>query len=227
MRKISSQMAKAKRRRLRRVKVGAAARPAELSQSERVENSHVNYINAHPRFDTLIGALREGITVPEIASWFARSGWLHSVTEKTFVGYIYTYKRLNASMLKDTSKSIDSLVDANKPNVDVEIELNRLLRLQKLRLGVDVKHEITMDKLMPSTVKEVEATHKILESLGKVTGKIANSAGAAALDPNASENTDNLRRIKEDEGQRDKMLSLVNDLAGAVVNAGQKATTTA
>lgn len=197
--------------------------------TEKTYTTQERYIRNHPRKDVIIASLREGIACSEIARWFAESGWI-DITQKSFEQYLLTFRRLNPDIIygKDNN-SIDDLMDAHKPNANVKTELMRLYRLQKVRIKIDVMNEQEINKLFNTTHKEIEAARLLLETIAKIDGDIgtANQPSGKVDDLADAQARDALRNVVSDEGQRDRMTSLVANLVKSISNDHQKVRQTA
>ena len=199
----------------RRIKLGAASSPE--TKKEQTYNSMIRYIQRHPKYSVMLKALREGIPIPEVARWFVEHDWV-DITEKTFSEYLRTFKRRFPDMISGGDDNfIDSIVDAHQPNLDVITELNRILRIQKLRLKIDVANEQNIGKLFNTTHKEMLVYKELLETIAKVEGKIQ-TGGMKETEGVPGDVRDNLRNIRKDEIQRDRMSSLTSELT-RVLNA--------
>lgn len=197
--------------------MGAAA--SAKSKEETIRLSQERKVRNHPRFPVILAALREGISCQEVANWFAVEGWI-DVNERTFSQYLQVFKRRNPAILDEGAPvdTIDELIPANRPNVDPITELNRLLRLQKRRLGVDVNSELNIGKLFNTTHKELEVTRNLLETIAKIQGKIGTQVDGTL----SKENTESIRELKNDEGQRDRLAGLADQLVGALSDGIKK-----
>jgi putative component of toxin-antitoxin plasmid stabilization module len=211
-------------RKLRRVNLGAANTPERVAEQR--ENSMVRYIFKHPKYEHILAALREGNTVKEIARYYAEAEFIE-VNESTFASYLAVFKRKYPQLLdpnKTGDDGLDDLVHAHRPNVDVEKELNRLYRLQKLRLNIDVRTEKNMGKLFKDLVKDIEASHKILETIAKVQGRIKTTGNMNEAEGLTEGVRDEIRRMRNTEGHGDRMFTLTNELVGSLRNAVNKVT---
>lgn len=213
-----------RRKKLRKINMGP--RNKTEAAKKRVEHHHVTYFLRHPKKEVVHEALREGLTMVEIARWFAEQGWLMGVNEKTFLAYLGTYKRTHPDLSNGGDRdTIDALIHAHRPNTDTLTELNRLLRLQKTRLNVDVGTELSMGKLFNTTVKEIEAAAKILETIAKVKGEIGSGGGDSGHIPAhgvSAGSNDAIRKLREDEAQRDRMNGMAGKLVEALSGIAQK-----
>lgn len=209
--------------RKRHLNMGEHASPAE--RQRRAEDSHVKHIMEHPRYGIILAALREGNRVGIIANWFARDGWLTSVTERTFAEYLTTFKRLKAALIDGSYEQdeLDKLIDSRRPGVDTVAEVDRLIRLQKARIALDFKHEREMGKLFNTTVKEVEVTGKLLELRGKLTGQLdthSTTGGHASTDDESV--IEAINKAKRDESNHDRLQNLTRQLvSNGAANGGR------
>ena len=194
----------------RRIELGKAN--SLQAKREAVYASQVRAIQKHPRYVTILGALREGIGIPEIARWFAERGWIE-VNEKTFTEYLRTFAKRNQHLITGgAEETIDSLVGAHDPNVDPLVEANRLYRLQKLRLKIDVSNEQNIGKLFNTTVKEMEMAGKLLELIGELEGTLGKNTQATGYEHHSGEVKDSLRKLATDESQRNRLSYLAEEL---------------
>lgn len=181
-----------------------------LSQKQAQEKYFVRLITMHPRYRLIIASLKEGIKTTAIAAHFAKNGWL-SVNERTFTEAIRVFRNKHPEALEEVAaEGIDAEVDPNRPHVDLRDQLQQLLRLQRLRIGIDYKHEKDMGKLFKDTVKEIEALAKITETLAKMDGFIQDSGHRGPQEEPGV--MDNLNRIKRDQVTRDRLHSAVKQL---------------
>lgn len=181
----------------------------QAEKAKQVANSMVRHIQAHPRYAIVLASIREAIPATEIALWFGKEGWL-TISEKSFIEYIRAFKKRYPDLCSGNEDDyIDNIVDAKRPNIDPLTELNRLYRLQKLRLKIDVGTEQSMGKLFSTTVKEIEEARKLLDSM------MAELGGSPAFGGDFSvggDTRDSLRALQQDEGARDRMSALVGEL---------------
>jgi len=206
-----------------RRKINAGAAGVQPTPAQKVAESQLRYILNHPKKELIISALKEGLKFQDIAGWFAREGWLDSINENTFMVYIGTFKRTYPEYCKsDNKNSIDGVIDANQPDMDVEVELNRLIRLQKVRLRAVVDFEQqdmmkSLGALQPNAHKEIAETRLLLETLAKVQGKGITSTAASghALPADAASN---IHKLRVDESARDRMSTLTEQFLGALNN---------
>jgi hypothetical protein len=186
--------------------------------------SQEKYIFNHPKFSTIINAMREGIPLREIARWFSREQWIE-INEETFFQYLHVFRRRNLKLVESQNEEfIDHLVHANQPNIDVKSELNRLFRLQKLRLKIDVQTEKEMGKLFNTTHREVEKAHEILETIAKMDGHLGIGGGGREEAVAISEDVrDELESLTRDEAKRNNLTTLAGQLIRTLNDKKDKA----
>jgi hypothetical protein len=185
---------------------------APLTPVEIQERYAVNLIRENPHFQLIKASLKEGISAAEISRHFAENSWI-TVSERTFSDALRTFRRKYPREIDNTDIGyVDEHIPANAPVVDELIHLQQLLRLQKVRIGLDFKHEKEMGKLFATTGKEIEVAGKLVETMAKVRGKI-HDGSPSKYQPHFSQNvTDNLVNIKKDEGTRDRLHELTRQL---------------
>jgi hypothetical protein len=215
MRKLSS-------RPLGRPALKKAPPSAADADKQRKDQAAINIVLRNPRYSAIVLSLREGQSVPDIAKWFATNGWL-DVSERTFSAALNTFRAKNIHLLTSdaTHAPLDALMEANRPGVDVEAELNRLYRLQKERISIDVAHERTMRKLLPTTAKEFLVAAEFLDKLAKIKG-LGGSVSASEGDSFASfpaDVRDTLRGIKAEEAQASRLHMITHQIAEKVLGS--------
>lgn len=205
-----------KRKRIKRhVKI-----PGQETAAERQTRTAVQYIMGNPHYETILKAIRSGVPNSKIAEHFVTNG-VFDVTQKTAVGYLQYFRRAQPRLCKPLPPSdeqsagtdyLDRVFDGAQIIIDEETELLRAIALQKARLGIAFSNERHMDVIMNSNRKEVEELRNLLMDLAKLRGKVGNS-----MDLNIHGYSDNvkddLKGIKQDEGQRNIIATLVTDLA--------------
>ena len=164
----------------------------------------IKLIRNHPKYRLLVNSLREGIKATEIAAHFAENGWLH-VNERTFVEAIRVYKSAHPEAI-DTHpiEGLDASVDPNQPQVDLKQQLQQLLRMQRIRIGIGLEVERNTGFLSAQVPKEIEQTVKIIETIGKLDGKISDG-GSSRMGHEDHSVVENLNRIKRDQTTRDRL----------------------
>lgn len=184
-----------------------------------VETSHAHQILHLPlkQRQVVIEAIKEGNSVSDIARFFSEQGWLR-VTENTFKQYLFAFKRVFPEMCEGNSdETIDSIVDGKRPNLDEEAELERLYRLQKVRLKIGVDFEKNSGFLNNDLHKDVKTGAEILERLANMRGKTKGagrpSANQTQVTPEAAES---LRRVDVGEAAQERLASAVGGLINLV-----------
>lgn len=170
----------------------------------------VKLVKEHPKFRLLINCLKEGIKATEISAHFAENGWL-TVNERTFTEAIRAYKNAHPEEIENHEiEGLDAVVDPNQPGVDLEQQVQQLLRMQRVRLGIGLQLEKTTGFLSAQVPKELEVTNKLIETLGKLKGKIVEHGHKmGGEEPSVIEN---LNRVKRDQTTRDRLHSAVKQL---------------
>lgn len=207
--KLKIKRLKPKRR--RNIKIDSEAASVDL-RKQYAANAADKLIQSNKRYTVIIASLKEGTPITEIARWFAVNGWI-DVSERAFQNALYSFRNRHSQLLN--SKDIDSfeaLADGNSPHLDVDVELNKLLRIQRERIAIDVTTEKELGKLFNTTHKEIQVAAELLTALHKSkTGTGGN--GDNLPDDLPSNVREKLRGIKADEAQRDKIYSLTQDFA--------------
>lgn len=182
------------------------------TQKQAQEKYFINTVTRHAQYRLILQSLREGITPKAIASHFAEQGWL-SVNERTFTEAIRTFRAKNPGLIETLEgEGLDAHIEPNRPSVDIRQQLQQLLRLQRVRLGM--AHAFEKEANIPSSTlhKEIEATRALIETIGKLDGKITDGVGRRATmeEPDVLEN---LNRVKKDQITRDRLHTQVAQLA--------------
>jgi hypothetical protein len=216
-------------RKKRNINIGEAASSSEALKESRARGAD-RAIQNHPRYLTILSALREGQKPSKIGRWFASNGWLE-VSETSFTQSLYIFRRRHPELIHTTDTDmLDSMVEANRPDLDVITELDRLLRVQKARIAIDFKTEKNINKLFGSTHKEVQVAAMLLELMLKAKGALG---GGSEEEFTSNFNMDlpievreRLRSIKVNENNRQKLFSLTQEFASKVDVSKKKITTT-
>lgn len=204
-----------KNRKKRQVRI-----PGQETAAERQSRTAVQYIMGNPHYEVILKAIRSGVPNSKIAEHFCSNG-VFDVTQKTAVGYLQYFRRAQPKLCKPLPPSEDSsagtdyldrMFDGSQIIIDEETELLRAISLQKARLGIAFNNERHMDVIMNSNRREVEELRSLLMDLAKLRGKVGNQ-----MDVNIHGYSDNvkddLKGIKQDEGQRNMIATLVADIA--------------
>lgn len=202
------------RRSRRKINAGSATRS---DRSQAIDQTRLNFIYSHPKYDTIVGSLRAGISTAEIARWFAEQDWLNGITDRTFAEYVGAFRRLKPEVIKGGDlNSLDGIVGAHMPNADAEVELQRLLRFQKIRLKIGHDRETAIQMPLDNVGKDVERAGRLIEALAKIQGNLDTAMNAAGMSADAGMA---IKEIKIEEGQRDRMAALTRKL-GKVLKDG-------
>jgi len=186
---------------------------------ERAARTAVQYIMGNPHYHMILKAIRQGTPNSTIAE-FCISRGVFDVNQKTAVGYLQYFRKMQPGLCKPQAPNdddintagYDHLFDGNSIILDEETEILKMIALQKARLGIAFKNEREIGVLMQSHRKEFEELRELILSLAKLRGKLGNS-----LDVNlhgySDTVKDDLKGIQQDEGQRNTIAALVADLA--------------
>ena len=196
--------------------------PDKRPSSVIIETSHARQILNLPNFqrEIVIEAIKEGSQVGEIARYFSEQGYLR-VSENTFKQYLTAFKRLYPELVSGGAEdSIDSIIDGKRPSLDEEVELERLIRMQKVRLKVGVDFEKNTRFINGSLHRDVTATAKLIELLADVRGKLKGTGrpGANAGAPISNEANEQLRAVDLGEAAQEKLVNSLGSLM-SLVNA--------
>ena len=189
------------------------------TSSERAARTAVQYIMGNPHYTMILKAIRQGTPNSKIAEFCINRG-IFDVNQKTAVGYLQYFRKMQPGMCKPLEPSeddvntagYDHLFDGNTIILDEETEVLKMIALQKARLGIAFKNEREIGVLMQSHRKEFEELRELIMVLAKLRGKLGSS-----LDVNlhgySDTVKDDLKGIQQDEGQRNTIAALVADLA--------------
>lgn len=173
------------------------------------------HIRNHQQFELIISSLREGIAVTEIARYFAVEQWL-TVSEKTFVEYLHKFRRMCYAEISSQdpeamSQGIQRYVRGHMPDLDVDVELNRAIRFQQLRVGIGHKNERDLGMPIEQVGRDMIGLGKLIELKLKRKGLL--SVTKAIADGSASANTrDELTKVVRDQEDQDKLYAMANEL---------------
>lgn len=213
--------------RLRRVKTksikptetAAQEPPAPLSAAERQELAAIQWIMHHSQYPNILSSIRMGTTNADIADHFIERGYFQ-ITRKTAMIYLAAFRRKCPDLCKPRSgmfgqgrdadgnavdlRDYDHLFDGNMAAMSLEVEMTKLILVQKQRIAIDYQNERTMGKLFQTTAKEVQVLGELMERFHKVKngGNGSGSGGAGAFTGNEDEIRDGLAAIRQDERDR-------------------------
>lgn len=183
-------------------------------QKEAQERYFIKLIRNNPHYRLIMSSLVEGVQMTEIARHFAMNQWTNGVSERTFNEALRAFRKACAeeiSAYEPDSVELEKKAPANSPRLDTIGTLHQLMRIQKIRLGIDFKVEQSIGKLFNTTAKEIETTAKIAEMLLKAEGKITD--GKRSEEPMAADVQEDLSRIKKEEITQNRLHSIVKQLA--------------
>lgn len=225
------------RPRLRRVvtktkQIEAAQEPAPLSAAERQELQAIQWVMHHPQYPNLLASIRLGTTNADIADHFIERGYVQ-ITRKTLMIYLAAFRRKCPELCKprvdgdQTSqfglRDYDHLFDGNLTAMSLEVEMTKLIQVQKQRIAIDYTNERSIGKLFNTTQKEVQVLGELFEKLHKIkTGDSGKSGAGNAFahgnsDISEDEVRDGLAKIRQDEVDRRVTSSAIRQLVQGVV----------
>lgn len=202
--------------RLRKLRPKRRTSGMQKSNLETAYRSHDKYIKMHPQYDLIKEALREGISCADIAKWFNDQRWI-DVSVKTFEQYLYTFKRFNSAIVnKGEDDSIDGVINGNRPHFETRNELQKLFRLQKLRLKIGYNIEKNAGILVNHNAREMEVARRILHSLSEIDGTVIPGGGRVPMGAADQETKEALRKITADQVQRDRLTLMAETLVSGI-----------
>jgi hypothetical protein len=207
-----------KNRRDRSAPATPAPKPIkEMTASEKFDHYAVSYISRHSQYPHVLGAIRLGTGNSDIADHFINRGHFTDISRKTLVNYLSAFRRNKPELCKPTDGSTtlmdyDHLFDGNALSMTEEVELLKLIALQKSRIAIDFQAERNIGKLFNTTAKEVQVLGELVERLAKIKGTIkpASATGASVNDDESVRA--GIDAIRQDEAQRQVIRSAVNDI---------------
>jgi uncharacterized membrane protein len=186
-------------------------RPGIANPKVTQEKYFVRLVTNNPQYRLLIASLKSGVSPSQVATHWAREHWI-DVNERTFAEAIRVFRRVHPEAIKEAeAEGIDALVEPNQPHVDTLATAKQLLKLQQLRLGIEVGLEKNMGKLFQTTVKDIEATTKLIETIGKLEGRI-NEPGRGVQVAEEVSVMEDLSRVKKDQVSRDRLHNMVKQV---------------
>lgn len=204
-------MTKRKIRRVKRnVKVTGQETPAE-----RQARTAVRFIMDNPYYSMILKAIRTGTPNSKIAEWAISRGFV-DVNQKTMVGYLQYFRKQQPGLCKpqpnEDLPGYDHHFDGAGIVLDEETELLKLIALQKSRIGMAFQNERELNMLMSSNRREVEELRELLMALAKLRGLVGNTMDVN-LHNYSDTVKDDLKGLKQEEGQRNVIATLLTDLA--------------
>jgi hypothetical protein len=207
-----------RRRKIRAKPITREERSAEaLTAYERQTKVALNYINNHPQYPTIVGMMRMGTSNADIADFFIDRGDFQ-VNRKTAVTYLSMFRKANPSVCKPTENdsdiiNYDHLFDGNRAMVTAEVEMAKLIQLQKARISIDFNSERSIGKLFNTTHKEVAILGELLEKYTKIRmGKGSGGVGVSSSVPLSENVKDGVQNIRHDEEKRNVITNALFNL---------------
>lgn len=211
------------KRKRRVINVGDSASQDLLKDKQ--ERNAERLVQTCPRYAAIIASIKEGVPLSKIAKWVVENKWT-DVSERSFLNALVIFRRRNSHIINETDiESLNFRADGNMPDVEVMTELNRLLRVQKQRIAIDVTTEHNLGKLFNTTHKEFQVAAEILELMLKAQGRIGGSNNGEFAEDLPVDVREKLRNIRLDEEKRQKVFALTQEYAKRVVNAQNTSST--
>lgn len=166
----------------------------------------------HPQYEKIRAQLRSGTSVPALVSWFEKEGWLGTMSPSTFNQYLYKFKSEAAHLLEGAPKqeqNYDFHVGTRMPAVDAKMEIDKLIMVQRRRISIDFNTEVSIGKLLDNTHKEIKTLGELLAIKVTMEGRTEDEAMAANVGAE-------LRNLRVNEAEQDRMQELANDLFSAI-----------
>jgi hypothetical protein len=208
---------KVKPRPTRLLRVGAKLTRKEtvVREMDAVAERH---IMSHPQYEMILASLREGISVAEIARYFAEEQWV-TVSEKTFAEYLYVFRRRRISLINQTQADGEKIdlnrkVSGRNPDLDLDQEMDRAIRFQKVRVGLGHTNEVNLGLPLEQVGRDVVTLGKLLELKLKRQGLRALAKGLQTQGPLAApaQVRDELNQVVRSQGDTDKLHTLTAQL---------------
>jgi hypothetical protein len=154
-----------------------------------------------------------------IAAYFGDQGWLN-VQEKTFVQYIQAFKRTYPDMIgtETDDMHLNHYVDPRQPSLDEEVQLEQLIRMQKVRIGIGMKFEKSTSIVNQHLHKDINTTIELVKTLAQMRGKMAGAGrpSAEAHHPMTNEAKEALRKSEQSEIQTERLAGLFSKFSTLV-----------
>lgn len=228
--------------RLRRVKTktikqveAAAQPPAPLSAAEKQELAAVHWIMHHAQYPNILSSIRMGTTNADIADHFIERGYFQ-ITRKTAMIYLAAFRRKCPDLCKPRPgllgqgrdadnnavdlRDYDHLFDGNMAAMSLDVEMTKLIMVQKQRIAIDYQSERIMGKLFQTTAKEVQVLGELMERFHKIRndgGSSGAKMGAGLFSGNEDEIRDGLAAIRQDEADRRVTTDAIKQVVKGVV----------
>ena len=209
---------KPRARRLLRVPARIASKANRDQQFDGIACRH---IQNHPEYQLILTSLQEGVPITQIASHFAQERYL-TVTEKTFQMYLYVFKRVHRQLIYPTNvraedeepgrRNIDRYVRGDLPALDVDRELDRALRFQKMRVGLGHHQERALGMPMKIVSEDMQVLGKFIELKAKRNGLVGPKP-TGANQPLEKAIEDRLTAVKRDQEDHESLFRMAAELA--------------
>jgi len=217
--------------RLRRVKTKSRQETAQqdgepLSAAERQELQAIHWIMHHPQYPNLLSAIRMGTTNADIADHFIERGYV-TVARKTIMIYLAAFRRKCPDLCKPREgnnsqfglRDYDHLFDGNMTAMTIEVEMSKLIAVQKQRIAIDYITERSIGKLFSGTQKEVQVLGELFERFHKIKaeGKGISGHGVSIFSGHEDEIKDGIANIRQDEIDRGITSEAIKHIVRGVV----------
>lgn len=180
---------------------------------EAQERYYINLVTQNKHYRVIVAALAEGTDVIPLAQHCVGQGWV-TVNERTFTEALRVFRRQKSELIydykHDDEKHVDNLVKQNAPDIDDIAVLNQMIRLQQIRIGIDVHTEKSIGKLFKDTSKEIEITAKLIETKAKIQGRISDRPHSNVESGQGV--SDDLHKIKKEQVTLDRLHGLTRQL---------------
>lgn len=190
--------------------------------AERQARTAVQFVMKNPHYNMILKAIRSGTPNSKIAEWCISRGFM-DVNQKTAVGYLQYFRKMQPGLCKPQADpnlpGYDHLFDGNAAIVDEEIELLKLIQLQKARIGLAFTNEREINMLLNGSRREIEEMRELLMALARIRGLVGTRMDVN-LHGYSDSVKDDLKGIQQDEGHRNVIATLVADLAQMEVPNG-------
>lgn len=176
------------------------------------------YVQAHPQYDRILASLREGVSIPTISAHYFQCG-LVGVTQSTFEVYLQQFCVRNPGLISQPEQgSFEALIGVagNSPSLSVLTEVDKAIRLQKLRIAKLAREELqnSNSNYRANTVNEMKLLTQLLELKGKLDGTMTGTGASGSVlvdyDTNAV-----LSSLEKQNKEQSRMSTLLGNLLNA------------
>lgn len=200
-------------KKIRRLKLKGQDKDSSAFRTAKAAN---NYIKEHAHYKHILAAIREGTSNTDIAEFMIARG-LTNVNQKTMITYLQYFRRLNVALCAPVAGDLseyDTLFDGAAITPTAEVELMKLIRLQKTRVAIDFGNERGINKLFSSTNKEITVLRELIMDLAKLRGVIA-TKGMEGVEGYSEDVKNDLKGLIQEENQRKALANMVGELVQA------------